>query len=293
MLPVLCLASSAPVIEIAPGVKLPYVSLGLGSGQKGNVTQAVPDWISVGGKSFDTALIYGDQEALVKGLHAAHVAQKDVFIISKVPCGSYEQVQDGIKRTLTQLQTDVVDLMLMHAFPNPTEACNVPGASAAETWRALEDMHMAGSARAIGVSSFGKQDLSNLSKMWRQKPHLNQASLAVGHHEDDAIEYCRVNGIAYMAYSPLCGGGGGSTCTRGSVLKMPEVQSVAKAHGVAVAQVALKWIVQQGFPLATATWNKEYMKEDLDLWSWGNLTAEEMEQLSAVPPALGPEVVLI
>eukprot|EP00971_Amphidinium_carterae_P160267 3177248-Amphidinium_carterae.2 len=84
MLPVLCLASSAPVIEIAPGVKLPYVSLGLGSGQKGNVTQAVPDWISVGGKSFDTALIYGDQEALVKGLHAAHVAQKDVFIISKV-----------------------------------------------------------------------------------------------------------------------------------------------------------------------------------------------------------------
>ena len=85
-----------------------------------------------------------------------------------------------------------------------------------------------------------------------------------------------------MAYSPLCGGPNGSSCRHGSVLAIPEVKAVAAAHGVSAAQVALKWIVQQKRPLATAVWRADFMKEDLDLWSWGELSDAEMEALSAV-----------
>lgn len=85
-----------------------------------------------------------------------------------------------------------------------------------------------------------------------------------------------------MAYSPLCGGANGSSCRHGGVLGLPEVQSVASAHNVSAAQVALKWIVQQGHPLATAVWRRDYMEQDLDLWSWGDLSKEEMSLLTAV-----------
>jgi len=85
-----------------------------------------------------------------------------------------------------------------------------------------------------------------------------------------------------MAYSPLCGGANGSSCKHGGVLSIPEVQAAAAAHGVSAAQVALKWIVQQGHPLATAVWRKDYVLQDLDLWSWGDLSAEEMAALTAV-----------
>jgi diketogulonate reductase-like aldo/keto reductase len=66
------------------------------------------------------------------------------------------------------------------------------------------------------------------------------------------------------------------------------VLAVAAAHNVSAAQVGLKWIVQQGHPLTTAIWNLDYMREDLDLWSWGNLTEAEMETLSAIakPPLM-------
>ena len=83
----------------------------------------------------------------------------------------------------------------------------------------------------------------------------------------------------------LCGGFNGSSCTwhgGKNVMTVPQVKAIAAKHNVSAAQVGLKWIVQQGHPLTTAIWNLPYMEEDLDLWSWGNLTAAEMATLSAV-----------
>jgi 2,5-diketo-D-gluconate reductase A len=71
-------------------------------------------------------------------------------------------------------------------------------------------------------------------------------------------------------------------CRHGSVMTQPKVKSIAVSHGVSAAQVALKWLVQQGRPLATAVWVEDYMREDLDLWSWGNLTDTEMSILTAI-----------
>ena len=68
---------------------------------------------------------------------------------------------------------------------------------------------------------------------------------------------------------------------------VPEVQAVAATHNVSAAQVALKWIVQRGHPLATSVWNPEYMAEDLDLWSWGDLSAAEMSTLDGVKTTAG------
>jgi diketogulonate reductase-like aldo/keto reductase len=265
---------------------MPFVSLGTGSGQKGNVSSSIATWIQVGGVGIDTALIYGDQPKVALGLHAAGVSPSQVFITTKVPCNTYEQAAQAIEENLKQLKVDVVDLSLIHAFPSPAAMCaHFPGASIAQTWRALEDAKAAGKTRAIGVSSFKKKDLLKLQETARQRPSVNQDSLSVGHHDDDTMDFCDAHGITYMAYSPLCGGFNGSSCQHGNVMTLPEVKSMAKVHGVSPAQIALKWIVQQGRPLACASWKKEYMQEDLDLWSF-NLTESEMKTLTAVKPSM-------
>ena len=147
-------------------------------------------------------------------------------------------------------------------------------------------------------------------------PALNQCKLSVVHHDQPTIDYCRTAGITYQSYSPLCGGFNGSSCSRSggeNVMTRPDVLAIADSHGVSAAQIGLKWIVQKGFPLTTAVWDLKYMRvralglaprsvrspsqllplltrprwaqQDLDLWSWGNLTEPEMTTLSAIANA--------
>lgn len=153
----------------------------------------------------------------------------------------------------------------------------------ADTWKALEEAKAQGLTLDIGVSHFLQSDLEELMKTATEKPVLNQCELSVVHHDDATMAYCTSQGIVYQAYSPLCGGFNGSSCTWSggkNVMTLPDVIKIATAHNVSPAQVGLKWIVQQGYPLATAIWSLPYMVEDLDLWSWGNLTTAEMTTLS-------------
>lgn len=215
-----------------------------------------------------------DEAQIASGLAAAGAAAAKAFITTKIPCTGYARAKANIATNLRQLKVKAVDLTLIH-IPYGL-LCNIKA-----TWRALVEAKTAGQTRAIGVSNFGIDQLKQLEP----KPSLNQCSLSVVHHDDATIQYCQDNGIVYEAYSPLCGGANGSSCSEmggKSVLRVPEVQQIAQAHRVSPAQIGLKWIVQQGHPLACASWREDYMKEDLDLWSWGNLTEGEMNTLSAV-----------
>lgn len=267
-------AAAIPTVTIAPGVSLPLISLGTGSGQHGDVANATATWLGLGGTAVDTAYDYKDESEVAKGIALAGSAP---FITTKIQCGTRASSAKEIQSNLDQLKMSSVDLMLIH-FPSCWG-----GGSVSETWGALEDAKAAGKTRAIGVSNFSPAQLKQLkktAKVW--PPAVNQCSLSVGYHDDKTIEYCDSNGITYMGYSPLCGGPNGSSCRHGSVMSIPQVQSIAATHNVSAAQVALKWIVQQKRPLATAVWRADYMVEDLDLWSWGELTGDEMDTLTAI-----------
>lgn len=115
--------------------------------------------------------------------------------------------------------------------------------------------------------------------------HPRAVVCKVSYHDDATMDYCKAKGITYQSFSPLCGGFNGSSCSAHggvNVLTIPEVINIAAEMGVEPAQVALKWIVQQGYPLATAAWDVEYMEEDLDLWSWGDLSDADMATLSSI-----------
>ena len=280
------LPPAIPSVPIAPNVPpLPLVSLGTGSGQHEDVAAATELWLRLGGRAIDTAWLYEkfhkSESGVAAGIAASGVPAHEIFIITKVMCSSFEQVSRMVDDNLRRLQT-TPKLTLIH-FPGTGHFPCSDGGSVAETWRALEAARAAGKTASIGVSNFGVADLRELkraAKVW--PPAVNQGSMSVGYHDDETISFCGQEGTTYMAYSPLCGGSNGSSCQHGSVMHLPKVQSIAKVHNVSAAQVALKWLVQQGRPLATAVAREDFTREDLDLWSWGNLSVSEMAALEGI-----------
>ena len=273
----------APTVTIAKGVELPYVALGTGSGQHGSVANATALWLEKSaGEAIDTSIIYRDQREIAAGLEAAGKARGDYFLETKIVTAdsrfvNYSSVGAEVDACLEELGVAFVDLVLI-PFPS-TKRAN------AEAWAALEAALAAGKTRAIGVSNFGVEDLVALkagATVW--PPAVNQLELSVSYHDDALLAHNAQEGIVVQAYSPLCGGFNGSSCTSHggkNVLTVPEVKALAAKYDVSAAQIGLKWIVQQGYPLATSIWNVAYMDEDLSLWNF-TIADADMATLAAV-----------
>jgi len=271
-------ADAIPTISVGTaGQRMPLVSLGTGSGQHGDVENATAMWLQVGGSGIDTAYIYRDEDPIAAGVKAVGASWGAIFLTTKIPCATTQESRANVASNLRSLSVGSVDLLLIHE----PHAWSGGRCSVAETWAVLEEAQAAGQAKSIGVSNFKISDLQMLAATAKVAPAVNQCSHSVSYHDDATAAYCARRGIVYEAYSPLCGGANGSSCSHGSVLAIPLVQRVARAHAVSSAQVALKWVVQQGWPLTTAVWRRDFMLADLDLWSWGNLTSREMGELSA------------
>merc|ERR1711957_133899 len=212
----------------------------------------------------DTALIYRDQVSIAKAISTSGINRKDIFITSKIPACGLAQV--GIDEDLKQLNTTYIDLILIHS---PIGFCR-------GTWKVLEDNVKNGKLRAIGISNFNPKQIQNILKGATIAPAVNQIGYSVFGHNEDTIKFCHDNNITVEAYSPLGGAHGGK-----SVFKDPTVMSIATAHNVSEAQVALKWIVQRGDVLTTLSSNKDHQANDADLWSF-TLADDEMTKLGAI-----------
>ena len=289
LLAVACAVTPAPTVDIAPGVALPFVALGTGSGQHGNVANATALWLkSSAGVAIDSSIIYKDEPAVAAGVAAAGAARSAVFLETKVVTRDFMRyfghtsVAAEIAANLEQLATTYTDLLLIH-FPGSV-------AANAEAWAALEAALAANRTRAIGVSNFNSTQLAALkktAKIW--PPAVNQLELSVSYHDDAELAWMKREGVVVQAYSPLCGGFAGSSCTSHggkNVLSVPAVKALATTYGVSAAQIGLRWVVQRGHPLATSIWKLAYMDEDLDLWGF-EISASDMATLDAVyqPPS--------
>lgn len=145
------------------------------------------------------------------------------------------------------------------------------------TWQGLEQALALNMTRAIGVSNFRASHIRDLMASAQVAPAVNQAQMYVGRHDDECIRLCKLLGITYEAYSPL-----GPWHEKKPVLTDKAVAAVAKAHNVSSALVGMRWIVQGGHPLVTATASQEYDEEDLQQLFGFQLTPTEMATLAAV-----------
>lgn len=260
---------------LSNGVRIPCVGYGTYKAADGNGSAVIRMALEAGYRYFDTASFYQTETYVAQALRDSGISRSEVFLASKMWKDEmgYAQTKAAFQRTLERLETDYLDLYLIH-WPRPDAGYGDWKQLDMDTWRAMEELYEAGKIRAIGLSNFLPQHIENLLQNGKIAPMVNQIEFHPGHTQEATVRYCQAHGIQVQAWSPM---------GRTRVLKDPLVQELAQNHGVSAAQICLRYAVQrQIIPLPKAS-SMERMKQNQDLFSF-ELTREEMFRLDTMPP---------
>lgn len=256
---------SVPALT-AHGCTMP--AIGFGTSQLGDCADLVATALKLGYRHLDTAWKYGSEKGVGAGIRASGVPRGEIFLCTKVS-HEYLRAADfakSVDESLRNLQVDYVDLLHVH-WPS-TE-----GVPLAETMGALAKAKREGKARHVGVANF---NIALIEEAMRECPEPLVALQGEYHPYLDGtkiLEYCRSKGLIFTAYCPLA---------RGRLFNDPVLNEIARSRGKTVAQIALRWIVQQGgiCPIPRSS-NPERIAQNLDVFSF-ELTDEEMQRIFAL-----------
>ena len=247
-------------------VEIPLLGFGVYKVRPGAETEdAVAAALDAGYRHIDTAALYRNEKGVGTSIAASGIKRSELFITTKLwnSDQGYESTLAALDDSLEKLGLDYVDLYLIH-WPKPehTEA----------TWRAMEEIQASGKARAIGVSNFLPQHLDQLAETATVMPSINQIEFHPHLQSADVVEYCQDRGIVVEAWSPL---------KHGEIIDDPELIVIAEAHGVTVAQVVLRWMLQRGVVTLPKSITPSRIAENKDLYNFA-LTEEDIAAINAM-----------
>ncbi len=216
----------------------------------------------------DTASKYKNEELIGNTIEKYNIPREKLFITSKLwnEDKGYDNTIKAFQETLDRLKTDYLDLYLIHW---PMTADNWEELNA-ETWRAFEDLYKMGKVKAIGVSNFMIQHMESLRKTANIFPMVDQIEFHPGMMQKEILEYCRNNNIVVEAWSPL-----GS----GRMLDNEDLKRIADKYKKSVAQICVRWCVQNNvIPLPKST-HLERIKDNIDIYDF-IISDEDMEYIN-------------
>ena len=250
-------------IKLSNGVKIPQLGYGVYQVTPEECERCVSDALSVGYRMIDTAQAYHNEEGVGNAVKKSGIARDEVFIVSKVWISNYgyEKAKASIDESLRKLQTEYIDLMLLHQ-----PFCDRYGA-----YRALEEAYREGKLRAIGVSNFYPDHLIDLASNVEVKPMVNQVETHVFDQQVEAQKYMDELDCRIMSWGPLAEG-------RNGFFTNELLGEIGKKYGKSIPQVALRWLLQRGVIIIPKSTHKERMAENLNLFDF-ELTPEDMAQI--------------
>ena len=256
-------------IKLSNGVETPQLGYGVYQVTPEECERCVMDAISVGYRMIDTAQAYHNEEAVGSAWRKSGVSRDNLFLVSKVWISNYGegQTMKSIDESLRKLQTDYIDLMLLHQ-----PFCDRYGA-----YRDLEKAYKAGKLRAIGVSNFFPDHLIDLASNVEIPPMVNQVETHVFNQQREARKFMDEFGTHIMAWAPLAEG-------RNGLFANPTLVQVGEKYGKTAAQIALRWLLQSGVIIIPKTTHKERMEENLNLFDF-ELTPEDMQTIASLDTA--------
>ncbi|MEE6726026.1 aldo/keto reductase [Pediococcus acidilactici] len=243
------------------GVKIPKLALGTWEIPDDQVAEAVRQAVKIGYRHIDTAQAYGNERGVGEGVRTAGIKREDLFVNSKVAAEikDYEGAKKSIDETLAKMKLDYLDMMIIHN-PQPWVEVNQSNdrhfAGNVEVWRALEDAMRAGKLRAIGVSSFEKEDLDNLTAHSDTKPMVNQILTHIGATPEELINYSQANDIVVEAFSPIA---------HGTAMHNEAIKQMADKYNVSVPQLSIRYAWQLGLVVLPKTANPDHMRANAEL----------------------------
>ena len=251
-------------IKLSNGVLMPQMGYGVYQIEPEDCERCVMDAISVGYRMIDTAQAYLNEEAVGKAWRKSGVRREDLFLVNKVWHSNYGegQTMKSIDESLRKLQTDYIDLMLLHQ-----PFCDRYGA-----YRDLEKAYKAGKVRAIGVSNFFPDHLVDLAANMEIAPMVNQVETHVFDQQREARKYMDEIGTHIMSWAPLAEG-------QNNLFSNPVLTKIGEKYDKTAAHVALRWLLQSDVIIIPKTVHKSRMEENLNLFDF-TLDADDMEAIA-------------
>ena len=253
-------------VSLNNGVKMPKVGYGVFQVAGEECERCVLDALDVGYRAIDTAQSYGNEAAVGSALHKSGLARDEVFLTTKIwmSNASYEKARASIDKSLRNLQTDYIDLMLIHQ----------PFGDYYGAYRAMEEAYRAGKLRAIGVSNFYPDRLIDLCQFAEVTPAVNQVETHVYQQQRTAHQYMTKYGVQHEAWGPFAEG-------KKSCFTNPVLTGIGAKHGKSAAQVALRFLIQSDVVVIPKSTHRERMEENLDIFDFA-LSGEEIDTIRAL-----------
>ena len=254
-------------IKLLNGVEMPLLGYGVFLVSPQECERCVSDALSVGYRLIDTAQAYANEEGVGEAITKSGIKREDIFLTTKVWISNAgeEKAAKSIDESLRKLQTDYIDLLLIHQAYG-----DVFG-----SWRAMEKAYRAGKVRAIGVSNFQEARFFDFAHYVDIKPMVNQLQCNTLVQQNDIQGVLNDFGTRMMAWGPL--GGQGAE----GVIKSELLASIGSKYGKSAAQVALRWLTQRGIVAIPKSTHKERMAQNLDIFDF-TLDQKEMKQIASL-----------
>lgn len=254
-------------VKLNNGVEMPILGFGVYQVPDGSdCEKAVSEAIEVGYRMFDTAQAYGNEESVGNAIKKSGIAREEFFIVTKVWISNagYEKAKASIDESLRKLQTNYIDLLLIHQ----------PFGDYYGTYRAMEDAYKEGKLRAIGVSNFYPDRFVDLSHFCEIQPAINQVETHVFNQQKAAKEIMKKYNTQIMAWGPFAEG-------KNNLFTNETLKEIGDKYGKTVAQVALRFLPQEGVVVIPKSVKKERMEQNFNIFDF-TLTGEELDKIRAL-----------
>ena len=254
-------------ITLSNGIRMPLLGYGVVQVPPQEAERCVADALSVGYRLVDTAQAYFNEEGVGAAIAKSGIPREEIFLVTKVWISNNgeEKAAASIDESLRKLQTDYIDLLLIHQAYG-----DVFG-----TWRAMEKAYRDGKVRAIGVSNFQAARFFDFAHYVDIKPMVNQLQCNVLCQQTGIEPILCETDTKMMAWGPL--GGQGAE----GVVKNPELAAIGQHYGKTAAQVALRWLTQCGIVAIPKSSHKERMEQNFNIFDF-SLTSNEMQQIATL-----------
>ncbi len=254
-------------IKLSNGVEMPLLGYGVFLVSPQECERCVTDALSAGYRLIDTAQAYQNEEGVGAAITKSGIRRDELFLTTKVWISNAgeEKAAKSIDESLRKLQTDYIDLLLIHQAYG-----DVFG-----SWRAMEKAYRAGKVRAIGVSNFQSARFFDFAHYVDVKPMINQLQCNAMIQQHGIEPLLSEFDTRMMAWGPLGGQG-----VEG-VVKSETLAEIGNRYGKSAAQVALRWLTQRGIVAIPKSAHKERMEQNFNIFDF-TLTHEEMEQIATL-----------
>lgn len=251
---------------LSNGVKIPKLGYGVYQVTKDECERCVLDALKVGYRLIDTAQSYFNEEEVGSAIKKSGIPREEIFLTTKVWIENYgyESCKASIDESMRKLQTDYIDLMLLHQ----------PFADYYGAWRALEEYYEAGKIKAIGVSNFYPDRLVDLASFTKIPPMVNQVETHVFNQQVEANTWMQKYNIVQEAWAPFAEG-------RQDTFANEVLREIGRKYGKTTAQVMLRWNSERGVIVLPKSTHKERIEENFNVFDF-TLSEEDMNKIAAL-----------